>query len=129
MTTHPELCNWHAGGYAILYRILSQTSGRWSTRKVPGRRFYISLRLPRFVHKTNTVYRLVPTLRQTGRVRNRRDAAYVRVAVGEVPFAVKVASLVGRCLVFGSLLILGAYVLCSVSYFFFIFWSVRFVVT
>lgn len=75
------------------------------------------------------MYRLVATLRQTERLRHRRDAAYVRVAVGAVAFAVKVASLVGRCLVFDCLLILGAYFLCSVSYFFFICWSVRFVVT
>jgi hypothetical protein len=74
------------------------------------------------------VYRLVPTLRQTERVRHRRDAACIRVAVGAVAFAVKVASLVGRFLVFDSLLVLGAYFLCSVSYFFFC-WSVRFIVT
>ena len=54
------------------------------------------------------MYRLVPTLRQTERVRHRRDAACVIVAVGAVAFAVKVASLVGRCLVFDSLLVLGA---------------------
>ena len=81
------------------------------------------------MHRTNTAYRLVPALRQTGRVRHRRDAARDRVAVGAVAFAVKVALLVGRCFVFDSLLVLGAYFLCSVSYFFFICWSVRFIVT
>jgi len=52
-----------------------------------------------------------------------------RVAVGAVPFVVKVASLVGRYLVFDSLFILGASFLCGVSYFFSICWSVGFVVT
>ena len=63
------------------------------------------------------------------RVRHRRDAACVRVAVGAVAFVVKVAALVGWCLVFDSLLVLGAYFLCRVLYFFIICWSVRFIVT
>ena len=51
------------------------------------------------------------------------------MAVGAVAFAVKVASLVGRRLVFDTVLVRGDYFLCSVSYFFFICWSVRLIVT